>query len=101
MLSQRSSPPSATADDRERRVRALLERLRPHVERAARRMAESLVDCPDARLFGELEFALRDQARDLAAAAHQTGLEGRKKGGIRAAASPAPTAADPPSSSAT
>ena len=101
MLPQPPSPPSATADDRETRVRALLEQLRPHVERAARRMAESLVDCRDAQLFGELEFALRDEAHDLAAAAHQTGLEGRKKGGTRAAASPAPTAAGPPSSSTT
>lgn len=64
-------------------------------------MAESLVDCPDAQLFGELEFALRDQAHGLAAAAHQTGLQGRKKGGTRAVASPARTAAGPPSSSAT
>jgi hypothetical protein len=101
MLSQPPSPPSATADDRESRARALLDRLQPHVERAARRMAESLVDCPDAQLFGELEFALRDRARDLAAAAREAGLEGRKKGGTRAAASPARTAADPPSSPAT
>ena len=101
MLPQPPSPPSATADDRETRVRALLEQLRPHVERAARRMAESLVDCPEAQLFGELEFALRDQAHALAAAAHQTGLDGRKKGGTGAAASPAPTAAGPPSSSTT
>jgi hypothetical protein len=100
MSSQPSSPPSATADDRETRVRALPEPLRPHVERAARRMAEALVDCPDAQLSGEPEFAPRDRARDRAAAAHPTGLEGRKKGGARAAASPAPTAADPPSSSA-
>ena len=101
MLLQPPSAPSATADDRETRVRALLEQLRPHLEQAARRMAESLVDCPDRQLFGELEFALRDQAHDLAAAAHQTGLQGRKKGGTRAVASPAPAAADPPSSSTT
>ncbi len=101
MLPQPLSPPSASADDRESRVRVLLDQLRPHVERAARRMAESLVDCPDAQLFGALEFALRDQAHDLAAAAHQTGLAGRKKGGVRAAASPVPIVADPPSSSTT
>ncbi len=101
MLPQSLSPPSASADDRESRVRVLVDQLRPHVERAARRMAESLVDCPDAQLFGALEFALRDQAHDLAAAVHETGLEGRKKGGIRTAASPAPPAAGPPSSSTT
>jgi len=101
MLPQPPSPPSATADDRETRVRALLDRLRPHVEQAVRRMAESLIDSPDAQLFGDLELALRDQAHDLAAAAHQTGLQGRKKGGTRAVASPAPAAADPPSSSTT
>lgn len=101
MLPQPPSPPSAIADDRETRVRALLDQLRPHVEQAARRMAESLIDCPDAQLFGELEFALRDQAHDLAAAAHQTGPHGRKKGGTKVAASPARTAAGPPSSSTT
>ena len=99
MLPQPPSPPSATADDRETRVRALMDQLRPQVEQAVRQMAESLVDSPDAQLFGDLEFALRDQAHDLAAAAHQTGLHSRKKGGTRAAASPASTAAGPPSSS--
>ena len=101
MLPQPPSPPSATADDRETRVRALLDRLRPHVEQAVRRRAESLIDSPDAQLCGDLELALRDQAHDLAAAAHHTGLQGRKTGGTRAVASPAPAAADPPSSSTT
>jgi hypothetical protein len=82
MLPQPPSPPSATADDRETRARALMDQLRPRVEQAVRRMAESLVDSSDAQLFGDLEFALRDQAHDLAAAAHQTGLHGRKKRGI-------------------
>ena len=99
MLPRPYSPPSAAADGRESRVRALADQLRPRVEQAVRRVAESLVDGPGARLFGELELALRGQAHGPAAAAHRAGLQGRKKGGATAAASPAPTAAGPPSSS--
>jgi hypothetical protein len=44
---------------------------------------------------------LRDRAHELAAAAHQAGLEGRKKGGTEAPASPAPTASSRPASSTT
>jgi hypothetical protein len=44
---------------------------------------------------------LRDAAQRLAADAHQTGLEGRKKGGTRAAASTARTARGPHASSTT
>jgi hypothetical protein len=61
-------------------------------------MAELRVDCPDAQLAEELEFALRDQAHDLVGA-HQTGLEDRKKAATKVAASPAPTVARLPSSS--
>jgi len=100
-LPHADSPPLPTPDDREARVQALLDRLRPQAEKALRRMAEAVVEAPDARLFGDLEFALRGQAHDSAAAAHRAGLRGRKKGGITAPASPAPAAADPPSSSAT
>lgn len=80
---------SATPEDREARIQALMEQLRPASEQALRKMAEELVDAPDQELFRSAELRLRDCAHELAATAHQTGLEGRKKGGTAAPASPA------------
>lgn len=101
MLHPRASAPLATPQDREARVRALMGQLRPAAEEALRHMAEELVDAPDRQLFGDVELRLRDRAHELAAAAHQAGLEGRKKGGTEAPASPAPTASSRPASSTT
>jgi hypothetical protein len=88
MLNATASAPSPTCQDREARIQALLGQLRPSAELALRQMVEALVDTPEAQLFGDLEFQLREHAHALAAAAHQTGLEDRKKGGIKDAASP-------------
>ena len=95
------STPSATSQDREARIQDLMQRLRPAADQALRQMAERLVDAPDRQLFGDLELALRDLAHDLAATAHQTGLADRKKGGTKAPAASAPSAATTPSSKAT
>ena len=92
MLHRHNPAPYATSQDREARLRALLDQLRPAAEDARRRMAETLVDAPDQQLFRDVELRLRAQAHARAAAAQQTGLEGRKKGGITAPASSAPTA---------
>ena len=78
-----------------------MDRLRPAAEQALRLMAEDLVDAPDRQLFRGVELRLRDRAHELAAAAHQAGLEGRKKGGTAGPASPAPSASPPPASSTT
>ena len=101
MLHPRESTPLKTTEDRETRVRALMDQLRPAADEALRRMAEALVDAPDRGLFGDVELRLRDRAHALAAAAHQAGLEGRKKGGTAAPAPPAPTASGRPASSTT
>jgi hypothetical protein len=101
MLQVYAPPPLTTPEDRETRIQALLAQLRPAAEQALRLMAEALVDAPDHRLLGDLEARLRDHAHDLAAAAHQTGLDGRKKGGTKVPAPPARTATVPPSSSTT
>lgn len=101
MLHPHDSAPSRTSEDREARIRALMEQLRPAADTALRQMAEELVDAPDRGLFGDIELRLRDQGHALAAAAHQAGLEGRKKGGTAAPASPAPTASSRPASSST
>jgi hypothetical protein len=42
-------------------------------------MAERLVDLPEDKAFGQIEYDLRDLAHDLAAQAHQTGLQAGKK----------------------
>lgn len=81
MLTSVPSESSATSDDREARVQAILTRLRPDAEAALRRMAEALADAPDDQLFGRLELYLRDCAHQVAAAAHQAGLDDRKKRG--------------------
>jgi hypothetical protein len=92
MLHTPDQAPSAPREGREARVRALLDQLRPAADAALRKMAEELVDAPGAPLFGAAELRLRDHAHDLAAAAHQAGLAGRKKGGTAAPAPPAPAA---------
>jgi len=81
MLNTSASTTSATSEDRETRIQEVLAQLRPAAEQALRRMAEDVVDAPDAQLFGQLEYDLRDHAHALAAAAHQAGLDGRKKRG--------------------
>lgn len=101
MLPAPSSPPSSSAEGREARIRTVMDQLRPAAEQALRQMAEDLVDAPDPQLFQAVELQLRDHAHRLAAAAHQAALDGRKKGGIKAPASPAPTASGRPASSAT
>ena len=101
MLHPHASAPLATPEGREARVRALMDQLRPAADQALRQMAEELVDAPDRQLFGDVELRLRDHARGLAAAAHQAGLEGRKKGATKAPASPAPAASARPASSST
>ncbi len=92
---------SATAADREARLQDLLSRLRPQAELVLRQMAERLVDLPEDKAFGQIEYDLRDLAHDLAAASHQAGLEAGKKRGTRAPASSAPTARPTPASSST
>ena len=96
-------PPPAAHDpaDREARVQELLRRLQPHADQVLRRMAERLVDLPEDRAFGQIEYDLRDLAHDLAAAAHQTGLQAGKKRGMSAPAPSAPTARPMPASSST
>ena len=81
MLNTTVSPPSATSADREARIQAVLTLLRPAAEQTLRRMAEAVVEAPDAQLFGQLKYDLRDHAHTLARAAHQAGLDGRKKRG--------------------
>ena len=79
MLNATPPPSSQTAEGREVRIRALLDQLRPQADRALRAMAERLVDLPEDKAFGQIEYDLRDLAHDLAASAHQTGLQAGEK----------------------
>src|SRR5262249_2836225 len=101
MLNKQPPPAAPDTSDREARVQALVERLRPDAEQALRRMAEKLVDLPDDKAFGQVEYDLRDLSHRLAASCHQAGLQAGKKGATRAPASPARTAPPTPASSST
>jgi hypothetical protein len=45
-------------------------------------MADTLTDSPDRELFRSVEVRLRSLGQQVAAAAQQTGLDDRKKGGM-------------------
>src|SRR3954471_7504111 len=101
MLNAPDSNPSQTPDDRENRIQALLAQLRPNADRVLRQMAEHLVDLPEDKAFGQIEYDLRDLAHDLAASSHQAGRQAGKKGGTQGPAPSAPTAVPTPASRAT
>lgn len=101
MLHLHNSTTSALSEDRETRIQTLLDQLRPAADQALRHMVEQLVDAPEQQLFGDLELRLRDQAHQLAATVHETGLHGRKKGGTVVPAVPVPTVSVRPVSSTT
>jgi hypothetical protein len=82
MLNTPVSATTQSVEAREARIQELLAQLRAAAEPSFRQMAERLVDVPDAQLFGPLEYELRDHGHALAAAAHQAGLDGRKKRGM-------------------
>jgi len=82
MLNKPASSPNQTFEDRESRLQALLEQLRPNADQILRQVAEQLIDLPDDQCFGQIEYTLRDLAHDFAATAHQTGLQAGKKRGM-------------------
>ena len=63
-------------------------------------MARLLAGKADGDLLGATEFAVRDRAHRIAAAALEAALDGRKKGGTTGRRGPARTAGGRPSSSA-
>lgn len=87
MLHESASTPKQTPEGREERRRRVLQALRD--DPALERLADALVDLPDDRAFGAIEYTLRDLSHDLAARAHQAGLDAGKK---RATKVPAPSA---------
>lgn len=82
MLDRTASPPEQTSVDREARRHAILHALRADAEGVLGRMADALADLPDGQAFGQIEYDLRDLAHELAASAHQAGLQAGKKRGM-------------------
>ena len=104
MLADAASAPSPAADVHEnaaQRRSRLLGRLQALAAPLLEQMAETLAEAPDRELFRATEVRLRDLGQQLAAAAHQAGLDDRKKGGTAGPASPAPAAARTPATSRT
>ena len=91
----------AAMESREQRIEAILHDLRPKVEATIRRLVERAVDVPEAEEFGAIDFEFRDAGQELVNDIRQAGVASRKKRGTSAAASPAPTASTPPSSTRT
>ena len=104
MLATPASTPSPTAEvpetpaQRRQRLRGQLQVLAAPL---LQQMADTLADAPEPELFRAVEVRLRDLGQQVAAAAHQTGLDDRKKGGTKAPAPSAPTAAATPATSRT
>jgi hypothetical protein len=96
-MTHNSSPTAPTpTEDRDVRRQRILDRLR--ADPALERMADELTDLPDDEVFGQIEYTLRDLGHELAANAHQAGLEASKKRGTSVRASSAPTAGATPAS---
>ena len=91
----------ASAEDRETRIRQLMDRLQPILEQRARKMAETLTDTPPDQILGKVEYTLRDQAHRLATEVHQVALDGDQKRGTTGPVESAPTAPTTPGSSST
>jgi hypothetical protein len=81
MLATPASAPSAAPEGREERLQALRQQLHAAAAALADRMAERLVDLPDTQAFGQVEYDLRDLGHELAATAHQAGLQAGKNRG--------------------
>lgn len=99
-MAQRSLPAEAI-ETRQQRIEAIMQQLRPKVEATVRQMVERAIDVPEAEEFGAIDFELRDAGQQLANEVRQAGVASRKKRATSAAASPARTATDRPSSTPT
>jgi hypothetical protein len=83
----------------EARAQELATRIKARSADAILEMARRLVATTDDTLFGDTEFALRDQAQGIVADAYAEHLP--QKAGTPLPPSTAPTAGDPPPSTAT
>lgn len=79
-LAPAPSPIPEGGETREQRRQRLREQLLAQALPLIDLMADTLTDAPDRELFRSVEVRLRDLGQQMAANAHQTGLEDRKKG---------------------
>jgi hypothetical protein len=82
MLATTTSPPSAISEaveSRDQRRQRLRQQLLAQVIPLVDQMADTLVDAPEHQLFRSVEVRLRDLGQQVAAVAHQTGHDDRKK----------------------
>jgi len=86
--------------DQEAEARRIFDALKQSAEADLMALARLLASKSDAEVFGATEFQVRDRVHLIGAKAIEAALAGRKKGGTRAPAAPAPAAARRPSSSA-
>ena len=71
----------ALTPEQELEAERLLTHLRPSAEAELREIARLIASKPTERLFGETEFQIRDLLHRIGAAALDTALQERKKGG--------------------
>ena len=84
MLTPAATDPSPTpqvVESRDQRRQRLLQQLQAAAVPLLEQMADTLTDAPDREIFRFVEVRLRDLGQQVAAAAQQTGLADRKKGG--------------------
>lgn len=77
-----SSPTSEGVETPGQRRQRLRQQLLAQALPLLEQMVDTLLDAPDRELFRSVEIRLRDLGQQLAAAAQQTGLDDRKKGGM-------------------
>lgn len=81
MAQPRKAAPVDPVQERQERIDATMNELRPKVEAALRQMVEKIVDQPEAKELGAVEYELRDMGQGLMAEVQQTGMKSRKKRG--------------------
>jgi hypothetical protein len=101
MLSEPSSATNQTSQGRERRRQQILSAPQGEADAVLQRLADELVDLADDKVFGAIEYTLRDLSHDFAAKAHQAGIDAGKKRATKAPVSSARTAKATPGSPAT
>jgi len=77
MASQPSLPPMALS--REERIEALMQQLRPQIEKTVRQLVERAIDVPEAEEFGAIDLEFRDAGQKLVNQVRQASLTSRKK----------------------
>jgi hypothetical protein len=77
MASQPSLSPAPSS--REERIEALMQQLRPQIEKTVRQLVERAIDVPEAEEFGAIDLEFRDAGQKLVNQVRQASLTSRKK----------------------